>query len=98
MKVALTWPAATSVNIGAAPRYITVLNLVPGTIRCSISVNSDGGGPGPNEATVTLPGLSLASARNSATLLAGTDGCTSSTWSTLVIALIGAKSLSGSYH
>src|SRR5215470_11861167 len=73
-----TWPLIRSVTSGAEPRYGTccmltpALNLKSSPATCEVE-------PVPNDASVILPGLALASAINSGTELAATDGCTSST-------------------
>src|SRR5262249_34413476 len=73
-----TWPAGRSVTSGAEPGYgmcgmlTRAVNLNSSPATCEVE-------PVPNDASVILPGLALASAINSGTELAATDGCTSST-------------------
>ncbi|MNL24173.1 hypothetical protein D3C87_1455970 [compost metagenome] len=65
------WPPSKSVMAGPLPRYGTCMSRVPVTtwnsspaMCCEV--------PGPAEPKVMVPGLLLASAINSCTLLAGT--------------------------
>src|SRR5262249_58247662 len=73
-----TWPASRSVTSGAEPRYGTCGMLTPAANLNSSPATCEVE-PVPNDASVILPGLALASAINSGTELAATDGCTSST-------------------
>ena len=52
--------------------------------------------PLPPEPKLSLPGCVLASAINSFTFAAGTEGCTTSTWPALATIEIGEKSAIGS--
>src|SRR5215471_20111958 len=86
-----TWPAIRSVSAGAVPRYGTWTRLMP-VIILSNSPDRCGDVPTPPEAKLILPGLALAWAMNSATLLAGTAGCTSMTFANRINPATGALS------
>src|SRR5215472_19337719 len=68
--ITCAWPARRSVSAGVVPRYgtwimsIPVMNLNSSPATCCTD-------PMPAEAMLTLPGLALAKAMNSGTVLAG---------------------------
>ena len=62
---------------------VIILNNSPATC---------GGVPLPDDAIESLPGLALAYAMNSGTVLAGTDGFTTIMWGSRLMAAIGAMS------
>jgi hypothetical protein len=53
--------------------------------------------PGPTAEKFSIPGFARASARNSANVFAGTDGCTTITFDEVTSCVTGAKSLLLSY-
>src|SRR5215472_16345449 len=71
--ITCAWPARRSVSAGVVPRYgtwimsIPVMNLNSSPATCCTD-------PMPAEAMLTLPGLALAKAMNSGTVLAGNRG------------------------
>ena len=68
-----------SVSAGAEPRYGTCCIFTP-VIAMNSSPERWMVVPLPADAKLTLPGLALAYSMNSATVLAGTEGCTSMTF------------------
>src|SRR6202166_4029931 len=84
-------PAMRWVSAGAAPRYGTWSMSTPAIILNNSPANC-GVVPLPTDAMLILPGLALAYAMNSGTVLAGTEGCTTITMGTSVTPQTGAMS------
>src|SRR5207253_9645040 len=72
---ALTWPPTRSVTAGPEPLYGTCVTSMCAALF-SISIVRCEALPMDTEAYASLPGCALASFTNSATLCAGTLGCT----------------------
>src|SRR4051812_15589166 len=94
--IVATWPPSRSVTAGAPLRYGTWVSLMP--VNFSISTPDKCCElPLPDVAYVISPGRKRASAINSFTLRAGTDGCADNVFGMRVITVIATKSRIGSY-
>src|SRR5829696_3337408 len=91
-----TSPEITAVVAGALPLYGTWSISTP-VIDLNNSPARWPGAPAPLEENVSAPRLAFASAINSLTVFAGTEGCSASTFGTVATAVIGAKSFCTSY-
>src|SRR6185503_2154372 len=86
-----TCPDMRSISAGPLPLYGTCSIFTP-VIMLKSSADMWIEVPLPEEAKLIWPGLDLASAMNSLTVLAGTAGCTSMTFGTRATSATDAKS------
>ena len=93
--ISCTWPAITSCTAGAVPLYGMFTMSTPDCIlNASPAMCSDE--PTEPIAKLSWPGLALASAISSFTLLAGSEGCATRIEGEVATSVSGVKSFTGS--
>ncbi len=90
-----TCPLITSISDWPLPLYGTCTMSTP-VAALNISPLMCDWMPLPPDPKFSCPGFAFASAMSSATVFAGTEGCTTSTWPALATIDTGAKSAMGS--